>query len=76
MEEEDEMRNLLNRRNATLTMPRKKSFEAELKMNCILWEYSEVFDKERGRPRITVTKLWLLMQCREMKNLNVGQGLR
>ena len=42
-------------------------------MNCILWEYSEVFDKERGRPRITVTKLWLLMQCRETKNLNVDK---
>ena len=42
-------------------------------MNCILWEYSEVFDKERGRPRITMTKLWQMMQCRETKNLNLDK---
>ena len=52
-----------------------KSDEAEQKLNRILWEYIEAFDKERGRPLLMMTKLWQLMQSRNMKNLNVDKDL-
>ena len=52
-----------------------KSYEVERKLNRILWEYIEAFDKERGRPRLTMTKLWQLMQSRDTKKSNVDKDL-
>ena len=74
-EEEDEARNLIEEMQRNLDDAHNKSYELEQKLNRILWEYIEVFDKERGRPRILMTKLWQLMQSRETKNLNLDRDL-
>ena len=70
-EEEDEARSLIEEMQRNLDDAQNKSYEAEQKRNSILWEYTEAFDKERARPKITMTKLWHLMQSRETKNLNL-----
>ena len=49
--------------------------EAEQKLYSILWKYIEAFDKERGRPKIIMTKLLQLMQSRETKNLILDTDL-
>ena len=72
-DEEDEARNLIKEMQRNLDDAQNKSYEVERKLNLILWEYIEAFDKERGRPRPTMTKLWQLMQSRDTKNLNVDK---
>ena len=52
-----------------------KSFEAEYKLDSILSEYMEAFNKERLRPKTIMTKLWQLMQSRDTKNLNLDKDL-
>ena len=74
-EEDDEARNLVEEMQRNLDDAQNKSYEAERKLNRILWEYIEAFDKERGRPRIIMTKLWQLMQRRETKKLNLDKDL-
>ena len=51
-EEEDETRNLIEHMQRNLDEAQNKSHEVERKLNRILWEYIEAFDKERGRPRL------------------------
>ena len=70
-DEEDEARCLIEEMQRNLDAAQNKSFEAEQKLYSILWEYIEVSDKERGRPKIIMTKLWQLMQSRDTKNLNL-----
>ena len=53
----------------------KNSYEAEQKLCSALWEYVENFDKERGRPKTIITKLWQLMQSRDTKHLNLDKDL-
>ena len=74
-EEEDETRNLIEHMQRNFDDAQNKSHEVERKLNRILWEYIEAFDKERGRPRLILTKLWQLMQSRNTTNLNVDKGL-
>ena len=52
-----------------------KSYDVEQKLNRILWEYIDAFDKERGRPRLIMTKLWQMMHSRETNNLNLDKDL-
>ena len=52
-----------------------RSYEVERKLNRILWEYIEAFDKERGRPQLIMTKLWQMMLSRDTKNLNLDKDL-
>ena len=58
-----------------LDVAQKKSYEAEQTLYRIVWEYIEAFNKERGRPKIIMTKLWQLMQSRDTKNLNLDKDL-
>ena len=74
-EKEDEARNLIEEMQRNLDDAQNKRYEAEQKLNGILWEHIEAFDKERGRPKIMMTKLWQLMQSRETKNLNLDKDL-
>ena len=74
-DEEDEARNLIEEMQRNLDDAQNNSYDVEKKLNRILWEYIEVSDKERGRPRILMTKLWQLMQSRETKNLNLDKDL-
>ena len=74
-EEEDEARNLIEEMQRNLDEAQHKSFEVEWKLDRVLWEYIEAFDKERGRPQLTMTKLWQMMQSRDTKNLNLDKDL-
>ena len=74
-DEEDEARNLIEEMHRNLDDVQNKSHEVEQKLNRILLGYIEAFDKERGRPRLLVTKLWQMMQSKDTKNLNLDKGL-
>ena len=52
-----------------------KIYEAEQRLCSALREYVDTFDKERGRPKTIMTKLWQLMQSRETNNLNLDKDL-
>ena len=59
---------------ATSTGPTPEvSYTVERKLDRVLWEYIEVFDKELGRPQLIMTKLWQMMQSRDTKNLNLDK---
>ena len=74
-EEEDEARNLIEEIQRNPDEVQNKRYQVERKLNRVLWEYIEAFDKERGRPQLMVRKLWQLMQSRETKNLNADKDL-
>ena len=74
-DEEDEARNLIEETQRNLDAAQNKSNEVEQKLNRILLEYIEAFDKERGRARLTMTKHWQMMQSRDTKNLNLEKDL-
>ena len=52
-----------------------KNYEVERKLDRVLWEYIEAFDKEKVRPQLIMTKLWQMMQSRDTKNLDLDKGL-
>ena len=74
-DEEDEAMCLIEEMQRNPDAAQNKSFEAEQKLNSILWEYIEAFDKERERPKTTLAKLWQLMQSRDTQNLNLDKDL-
>ena len=57
-------------------MPIIKSCDAEQKLNRILWEYIDVFDKERGRPRLIMTKFLAGDAGQRNELFEFGQGPR
>ena len=69
------MDDMIEEMQHNLDEAQNESFEVERKLNRILWEYIEAFDMERGRPRLTMTKLWQFMQSRDTKNINVDKDL-
>ena len=75
-EEEDEARNLIEEMQRNVDEAQNKSYEVERKLDRVLWEYIEAFDKERGRPQLIMTKQWQMKQSRDTKKLNFGQGPR
>ena len=75
-DEEDEARCLIEEMQRNLGAAHNESYEAEQKLNSILWECIEAFDKERERPKIFMTKLWQLVQSRDTKNLNLITNLK
>ena len=74
-EEEDEARNLIEEMQRNLDDAQNKSYDVEKKLNAVLWEYIDAFDKDRRRPRLIMAKLWQMMQSREAKNLNLDEDL-
>ena len=56
-EEEDEARNLNEEMQRNLDEAQHKSLEVERKLDRVLWDYIEGFDKERGRPQLIMTAL-------------------
>ena len=71
-DEEHEARNLIEE----MQRNQDKSYEVEQKRNRILSEIFEAFDKERGIPRLIMTKLWQMMQSRRYEELEFGKGPR
>ena len=71
-EEEDEARGLIEMQR-NLDEAQNKSCEVERKLDRVLWEYIEAFDKQQGRPQLKMTKLWQMMQSRDAKNLNLDK---
>ena len=49
------------------------SHEAERKLDRVLGEYIESFEKEIGRPQLIMNKMWQMMQSRDTKNLNLDK---
>ena len=74
-EEEDEARNLNEEMQRNLDEAQHESLEVERKLDRVLWEYIEAFDKERGRPQLIMTKLWQMMESKDTKNLNLDKDL-
>ena len=50
-----------------------RSYEVERKLDRVLLEKTEAFDKELGRPQLIMTNLWKMMQSRDTKNLNLDK---
>ena len=69
-EEEDEAMCLIDEMRKNLEAAQHRSFEAEQRLCSALQEYVDTFDKDRGRPKTIMTKLWQLMQSRDTKSLN------
>ena len=74
-EEEDEARNLNEEMERNLDEAHHESLAVERKLDRVLWEYIEAFDKERGRPQLIMTKLWQMMQSKDTKNLKLDKDL-
>ena len=72
-EEEDEARGLIEEMQRNLDEAQNRSYEVERKLDRVLWEYIEAFDKEIGRPQLIMTELWQMMQSRDTKNLNLDR---
>ena len=71
-EEKDEARNLIEEMQRNVDEARNKSYELEQKLNRILWEYIEAFDKERERSRLMMTKKSCKMMQTNRKSSNPG----
>ena len=69
--EEDEARDLTEEMQHNLDEAQNRSYEIQRKLDRVLLEYIEAFDKEMGRPQLIMTKLWQMMQSRDTKNLNL-----
>ena len=75
-EKEDDARNLIEEMQHNVDEARNKSCELEQKLNRILWEYIEAFEKERERSRLMMTKnSGKMMQNRETKILSLEKDL-
>ena len=74
-DEEDEARCLIEETQRNLEAAQNKSYEAEQRLCSALREYVDTFDKDRGRPKTIMTKLWELMHSRDTKNLNLDKDL-
>ena len=73
--EEDEAMCLTEEMRTNLEAAQLKSFEAEQRLCSALREYVDTFDKDRGRPKTIMTKLWQLMQNWDTKNLSLDKDL-
>ena len=67
--EEDEARCLIEEMQRHLDAAQSDSSEGEQKLNRNLWEYIDASDRERGRPRLIMTKLWQLMQSKDLDEI-------
>ena len=65
-EEDDEARLLIEEMQRNLDEAQNRSYEVELKLDRVLWEYIEALDK-------VMTKLWQMMRSRDAKNLNLDE---
>ena len=69
-EEEDETNGLIEEMQRNLEEAQNVSYEGKRKLDRVLSEYIEAFDKEMGRPQLSMTKRWQIMQSRDAQNLN------
>ena len=67
-EEEDEATCLMEEMRKNVEAAQHKSFEAEQSLRSALREYVDTFDRDRGRPKTMMTKLWQSMQSQETEN--------
>ena len=56
--EEDEGRGLTEEFQRNLDEAQTRSYEVERKLDRVLWEYIEVFEKEMGRPHHIMNNMW------------------
>ena len=72
-EEEDEARGLIEEMHRNLDEAQSRRYEVERKLDRVLWEYIEAFEKEMGRPQLIMTKMRQMMQSRDTKNLSLDK---
>ena len=72
-EEGNEARVLIEELQRNLDEAQNRCYDVERKLDRVLWEYIEAFDKEMGRPQLIMTKLWQMMQIKDTKNLNLDK---
>ena len=72
-EEEDGARGLIEEMQRNLDEAQNRSYEVERKLDRVLWEYIEAFEKGIGRPQLIMTMLWSMMQSGDTKNLNLDK---
>ena len=70
-QEEYEATCLMEEMRKNVEVAQHKSFEAEQSLCSALRECVHTFDRDRGRPKTIMTKLWKSMQSRETENLNL-----
>ena len=68
--EEDAATCLMEEKRKNWKVAQNESFEEEQNLCNALREYADTFDKDHGRPKTAMTKLWQRMQSRDTKNLN------
>ena len=72
-EEEDEATGLMEEMQRNLDEAQRRSHEVERKLDRVLGEYIEAFEKEMRRPQLVMNKMWQRMQSRDTKNLNLDK---
>ena len=73
-EQEDEARVLIEEMQRNLDEAQSRSYEVERKLDRVLGEYFEAYEKEVGRSQHIMNKLWQMMQSRDTQNLNLDKG--
>ena len=74
-EEEDEATGLMEEMQRNLDEAQRRSHEVERKLDRVLGEYIEAFEKEMRRPQLVMNKMWQRMRSRDTKNLNLDKDL-
>ena len=72
-QEEYEARGLIEEMQRNLDEAQNRSYEVERKLDRVLWEYIEAFEREIRRLQLIMTKLWHMMQSKDTKNLNLDR---
>ena len=72
-EAEDEARGLIEEMQRNLGEAQARTYEMERKLDRVLGEYIDSFEKELGRQHHIMTKMWQMMQSRDTKTLNLDK---
>ena len=69
-EEEDEARGLIEDMQRNLDEAQTRCYVVERKLDRVLGEYIESFEKEIGRPQHIMNKMWQMIQSGDTEHLN------
>ena len=72
-EEEDEVRRLLEEVHRNLDEAQARSYQMERKLDRVLGEHIDCFEKEMGRPHHIMNNMWQKMQSRDTETLNLDR---
>ena len=72
---EDEAREVVEEMQRNLDEVQARTYETERKLDRVLGEYIDSFEKELGRPHHNMDKMWKMMQSRDTKTLNLDKDV-